>query len=88
MLRQCDVSYNRSTLLQNMEKLLSLWVDHLNKKNIPLTPAVTIPRLMKISTGALQWRLQNICCSGLQICESKCTKFYYFMKYNFILYSI
>jgi len=51
---KCDVSFNRSTLLQKMEKLLSLWVDGLNKKNIPLTQAVITPWAIKINAGALQ----------------------------------
>jgi hypothetical protein len=35
-----QVSYSRSKLLEKMEELLSLWVDDLYQKNIPLTQAV------------------------------------------------
>jgi hypothetical protein len=43
-----------------MKKLLSLWVDGLNKKNIPLTQAVITPQSIKINAGALQWHMQNV----------------------------
>jgi hypothetical protein len=70
---------------KKMEKLLSLWVEGLNKKNIPLTQAVITPQTIKINAGALQWCLQNFHCSGLQTYKSKCKKFNCFILLNVVL---
>ncbi|XP_053547680.1 tigger transposable element-derived protein 1-like [Bombina bombina] len=42
------VRYSRSKLLEKMEQLLSLWVDDLNKKNIPMSQAVITDKAKSI----------------------------------------
>jgi hypothetical protein len=44
-----QVSYSRSKFAQLMEKFIVIWVDDLNKSNIPLIQAVMTPWLKKKS---------------------------------------